>query len=237
MIDVIFSAASQAAPERVVANAYGTINALSIAGRTRERPALGDVQLLRRRPWRVDRERWAEPRQCADFHGDDPADGDPGSGLSGDVPAMGAAPRQRWAGMHRGGLGAIYEIELLEEHAEAFLFGERGRFAPQGVAGGSEAAMNVSLLTKPTRAGLSLPLASKMVGIPLKRAAVRLETPGGGGYGHPKDREPSAVARDVALGYLSESTADDAYGPAWRGASHEHCRRRCRRNVHRHFHS
>lgn len=33
MIDVIFSAASQAAPERVVANAYGTINALSIAGK------------------------------------------------------------------------------------------------------------------------------------------------------------------------------------------------------------
>lgn len=33
MIDVIFSAASEAAPERVVANAYGTINALSIAGK------------------------------------------------------------------------------------------------------------------------------------------------------------------------------------------------------------
>ncbi|MGD9865417.1 MAG: hydantoinase B/oxoprolinase family protein, partial [Pseudodonghicola sp.] len=33
MIDVIFAAMSQAAPDRVVANAYGTINALSIAGR------------------------------------------------------------------------------------------------------------------------------------------------------------------------------------------------------------
>ncbi|MDP4593007.1 MAG: hydantoinase B/oxoprolinase family protein, partial [Beijerinckiaceae bacterium] len=33
MIDVIFAAASQAAPDRVVANAYGTINALSIAGK------------------------------------------------------------------------------------------------------------------------------------------------------------------------------------------------------------
>jgi N-methylhydantoinase B len=32
MIDVIFAAAGQAAPDRVVANAYGTINALSIAG-------------------------------------------------------------------------------------------------------------------------------------------------------------------------------------------------------------
>jgi N-methylhydantoinase B len=33
MIDVIFSAMAGAAPDRVVANAYGTINALSIAGR------------------------------------------------------------------------------------------------------------------------------------------------------------------------------------------------------------
>ena len=31
MIDVVFSAFAQAAPDRVVANAYGTINALSIA--------------------------------------------------------------------------------------------------------------------------------------------------------------------------------------------------------------
>ena len=30
---------------------------------------------------------------------------------------------------HRGGLGAVYEIELLEESATAFLFGERGKFA------------------------------------------------------------------------------------------------------------
>lgn len=32
MIDVIFSATAQADPKRAVAHAYGTINALSIAG-------------------------------------------------------------------------------------------------------------------------------------------------------------------------------------------------------------
>ena len=31
-------------------------------------------------------------------------------------------------GRSRGGLGAIYEIELLEHEADVFLFGERGRF-------------------------------------------------------------------------------------------------------------
>ena len=44
-------------------------------------------------------------------------------------------------GRHRGGLGAIYEIELLEDSAEAFIFGERGR--SRGVAGGEPAASNV----------------------------------------------------------------------------------------------
>ena len=38
----------------------------------------------------------------------------------------------------------VDEIEVLEKNgAEAFLFGERGRFAPKGIAGGEDAAMNV----------------------------------------------------------------------------------------------
>ena len=48
-------------------------------------------------------------------------------------------PDSAGAGTHRGGLGAIYEIEVLEENgAEAFLFGERGRFAPKGIAEGGD---------------------------------------------------------------------------------------------------
>ena len=46
------------------------------------------------------------------------------------------------AGWNRGGLGAVYEIELLEKQANVFLFGERGRFAPPGVLGGGEGALN-----------------------------------------------------------------------------------------------
>ena len=46
-------------------------------------------------------------------------------------------------GRHRGGLGGIYEIELLEQSADVFLFGERGRYPPQGVAGGAPGACNI----------------------------------------------------------------------------------------------
>ena len=218
MIDVIFSAFAQAAPERVVANAYGTINALSIAGK------------------RANGARWV----MFSFYG-----GGHGGSIETDGLNHGNAPIstatippmeileaaypvmfRKWAlrpdsagpGQHRGGLGATYEIEVLEESAEAFLFGERGRFPPQGVAGGDPAAMNAFAFEQDD-GWATPPLASKMLGIKLKRGqAVRLDTPGGGGYGPAADRPPEAVARDVALGYLTPEAATQAYGPAWQEA-------------------
>ena len=215
MIDVIFSAAAQAAPERVVANAYGTINALSIAGKR------GNGA-----PWVM-----------FSFYGGGHGGSSEGDGLNhGNAPISTATipPMEileaaypvmfrQWAlrggsagaGTHRGGLGAVYEIELLEENAEAFLFGERGRFAPRGVAGGGEAALNVFSYEQED-GWHHPPMASKMRGIALRRGqAVRLETPGGGGYGPASARAPEAVARDVAMGYLGEEDATRLYGPGW----------------------
>ncbi len=216
MIDVIFSAASQAAPDRVVANAYGTINALSIAGKR----ANGQAFVM------------------FSFYG-----GGHGGSLEGDGLNHGNAPIstatippleileaaypvmfRQWAlrpdsagaGTHRGGLGAVYEIELLEKNASVFLFGERGRFPPRGVAGGTVGALN-RFAYEQDDGWHTPPLTSKMLDIKLKRGqAVRLETPGGGGYGPSEGRAAEAVARDVALGYLTAENADRLHGPAWR---------------------
>jgi N-methylhydantoinase B len=219
MIDVIFAAAGQAAPDRVVANAYGTINALSIAGKRKNGA-----------PWVM-----------FSFYGGGHGGSPEGDGLNhGNAPISTATippmeileaaypvmfrqwalrPDSAGAGAHRGGLGAIYEIEVLEENgAEAFLFGERGRFAPKGAAGGSEAAMNVFSYEQ-ADGWHHPPLASKMRGITLAQGqAVRLETPGGGGYGAAARRDPQAVARDVALGLITADAADRDYGTAWKGA-------------------
>ena len=218
MIDVIFAAAAQAAPERVVANAYGTINALSIAGRRES----------------------GQPWVMFSFYGGGHGGSVESDGLNhGNAPISTATippmeileaaypvmfrqwalrPDSGGAGAHRGGLGAIYEIELLEERAEAFLFGERGRFPPQGVAGGGPAALN-RFSYEQADGWHTPPLASKITGVKLARGqAVRLETPGGGGYGAAAERAPAAVARDVALGYLSAEAADAAYGPVWKEA-------------------
>ena len=105
-------------------------------------------------------------------------------------------------GRHRGGLGAIYEIELLEEQADAFLFGERARFAPRGVHGGGPGAAN-RFSYQQQDGWHEPPMASKVVGVKLVRGQrVRLETPGGGGWGDAAARAPEAVARDVRLGYV-----------------------------------
>jgi N-methylhydantoinase B len=211
MIDVIFSTAAQFAPDRAVANAYGTINALSIAGKR----ANG-------KPWVM-----------FSFYG-----GGHGGSLESDGLNHGNAPIstatippmeileaaypvmfKQWAlrpdsagpGRHRGGLGAVYEIELLDDSAEAFLFGERGRFAPQGVVGGGEGAMN-HFEYQQDDGWHEPPLTSKMRGIKLTRGqSVRLETPGGGGYGPAAERSADAVARDVALGYLTPAAAARHY--------------------------
>jgi N-methylhydantoinase B len=44
---------------------------------------------------------------------------------------------------------------------------------------------------------------------------LRLETPGGGGYGPPAERARDAVRRDLALGLIGEKAARRDYG--WTG--------------------
>lgn len=216
MIDVIFSAAAQAAPDRVVANAYGTINALSIAGKRKNGA-----------PWVMFSFYGGGHGGSAESdglnHGNAPistATIPPMEILEAAYPVMfrqwALRPDSAGAGRHRGGLGAVYEIELLEENAEAFLFGERGRFAPAGVTGGGNGALN-HFEYEQDDGWHEPPLTSKMLGIKLKRGqSVRLETPGGGGYGPASERDPAAVARDVALGYITEEAATAAYGEAWK---------------------
>jgi N-methylhydantoinase B len=203
LIDVVFQAIAQIAPERSNGCAYGTINALSLAGH------------------RKNGARWVMFSFFGGGHGGHPN----GDGLNhGNAPISTATipPLEileaaypvmfvQWAlrpdsggkGKHRGGLGAIYEIELLEENADVFLFGERGKYSPPGVVGGKGGAKNI--FTFDTEDGTKTPpFVSKMVGIKLQRGqTIKLQTPGGGGFGDPGERSDKAIARDVALGYVS----------------------------------
>lgn len=207
MIDVIFSATSQADPARAVAHSYGTINALSIAGHRTDAARQG--------------QRWV----MFSFFGGGHGGHSEGDGLShGNAPISTATipPLEilesaypirftQWAlransggeGQHRGGLGAVYEIELLEESAEAFIFGERGKAAPKGIAQGDNGLPNVFSYQNDGR-WQTPAMVSKMRGIPLKKGErVRLETPGGGGWGDSRTRDVKQREHDVAMGYVT----------------------------------
>ena len=208
LIDVLFCAFEHIAPERVNGCAYGTINALSMAG------------------YRSNGARWVMFSFFGGGHGGHPE----GDGLNhGNAPISTATipPLEileaaypvaftQWAlrpdsggvGKHRGGLGAIYEIELLEESATVFLFGERGKFPPPGVVGGGAGAMNKfayqSADEETAFPDKTPPLASKITGVKLRKGQrVRLETPGGGGYGNAQERPEELIRNDLAQGYVS----------------------------------
>jgi len=211
LIDVLFQAFEHIAPERVNGCAYGTINALSIAGH------------------RKNGSRWVMFSFFGGGHGGHPE----GDGLNhGNAPISTATippleileaaypvaftqwalrPDSGGAGKHRGGLGAIYEIELLEKSATAFLFGERGKFPPPGVVNGGPGAVNKFYYDSDDDDAInnkkSPPLVSKITGIKLRKGQrVRLETPGGGGYGKPADRLQHLIDNDMAQGYISKES-------------------------------
>jgi N-methylhydantoinase B len=212
VIDVIFGAFAKAAPERANGSPFATINALSLAG------------------WRAHGRRWVmfcffggglggSPESDGLNHANNPistATIPPVEILESLYPIMftqwALRPDSGGPGRHRGGLGAIYEIEALaDDGAEVFLLGERGKYPPFGVNGGKPAALNRFVYE--TDSGESTPpLVSKATDIKINRGQkVRLETPGGGGFGDPTTREPGRVVRDVRLGYISRDAARRDY--------------------------
>jgi N-methylhydantoinase B len=80
------------------------------------------------------------------------------------------------------------------------------RFAAQGYGGGKPGAFGgfrTSLGTRPNpKLSLSFPACTRFT----------LDLPGGGGFFDPFDRDPEAVARDVAEGLVSVKAARSEYG-------------------------
>jgi N-methylhydantoinase B len=111
------------------------------------------------------------------------------------------------AGQYRGGFGLDYEIELLRGEARASFVMDHGRTGPQGALGGQDGAVN---RVEVIRNGVTLvpEHLSKAQDIALKPGdRVRVRTPGGGGYGPAKARDPALVAEDVRLGRYSAKDA------------------------------
>ena len=106
------------------------------------------------------------------------------------------------AGKFRGGLGQVIELGGAGATPIALLCNfERVRNPARGRNGGQAgAAGNVTL-----RSGRPIRPKGRQTVPP--RDAIRLELPGGGGYGDPRERDPERVLDDLLDGMI---TADDA---------------------------
>ena len=213
LIGVIFGALGKAQPDRATAAPFGTINALSLSGQ------------------RGDGTRWVmfsffggglggNPDSDGLHHANNPistATIPPVEILEAANPVIftqwALRPDSGGPGLHRGGVGAVYEIEALAPgRTEIALLGERGRFAPFGVAGGAAGATNGFWWQGP-EGRATPPMASKVVGVSIGQGQrLRLESPGGGGWGDPRKRPLDAVARDIRLGHVSVEAAVRDYG-------------------------
>ncbi|MGN6380605.1 MAG: hydantoinase B/oxoprolinase family protein [Gaiellales bacterium] len=117
-------------------------------------------------------------------------------------------------GRYRGGLGIDLSFRMLED-AWVTSTVERTKNAPWGLEGGGEARANSMQVELPD--GTRTPY-SKATRLPLPRGAtVHLHTGGGGGFGDPAERDPAAVAEDIAEGYVSETEARRQYPHAFDG--------------------
>ncbi|MGD9942240.1 MAG: hydantoinase B/oxoprolinase family protein [Burkholderiaceae bacterium] len=103
-------------------------------------------------------------------------------------------------GRHRGGLGVRRDFEFPYDECTFTIMSDGRKFAPWGLAGG-ESGRCARYILDPLGEARELP--SKVTVTVPKGGRVRIETPGGGGFGDPAGRDPELAANDVRNGYVS----------------------------------
>jgi N-methylhydantoinase B len=184
IVDVLLRALAQALPDRIPAAASGTMNNLTIGGidlRTGEpfayyetiaggmsgrptKPGVSGVHthMTNSLNTPVEALEYSYPLRVRQYS---------------------LRPRSGGAGRQRGGDGIVREIEVLAD-AEVTLLADRRVRGPWGLSGGAAGLPgNASIIR---RDGSSEPLPGKFNVRLVKGERIRIETPGGGGWGRPR---------------------------------------------------
>jgi len=124
------------------------------------------------------------------------------------------------AGEFRGGVGYTKTLTCLNDEIVISQMTDRHKTEPWGLKGGLPGGKGATLfmrsgstewLTASQAYNKTSP--SKYSNIAIRKGdRVRLVMPAGGGYGNPEERDGSAVADDVAEGYVSAEAARKTYG-------------------------
>lgn len=115
------------------------------------------------------------------------------------------------AGQHRGGMGIARQIRSLHEQLSCTVRCDAALFGAAGLNGGLEGGTS-RVVQNPGRDDEKR-LPNKISGHVLPYGqSIRLETPGGGGYGDPALRSAQAIRQDILGGKISRAAAERDYG-------------------------
>lgn len=116
-------------------------------------------------------------------------------------------------GRFRGGCGTVIEFELLRGEAKASLVADRSTQGPRGIAGGKDGAPSRYRFIFSDGTEYVPPLRNKDQDVVLGAGdRIILETPGGGGYGLPLERDPDLIRSDLRNEYYDAETIDTHFG-------------------------
>ena len=114
-------------------------------------------------------------------------------------------------GKFRGGLGMRRDYHFPEDSTTFTILSDRDIAGPRGIFGGLDGRKAYCVLYSDTLKEKSMELPSKCVVNLNPGDTISFQTPGGGGYGDPKKRNPKFVLNDVKSGKISIERAKEIY--------------------------
>jgi N-methylhydantoinase B len=220
VIDTVFKALGPAIPDRVIAGHHADLVFPNIHG---IHPADGKLFIVGIGPlgggWGAKREEDGVSVTVCINDGD--THNSPSEQLEAKYPVLveryAIREDSSGAGRTRGGLGAEMVVQALSAFSLTTRI-DRMHCKPWGLEGGAEAAGNSIGIRRNGKWEMDLPNA-KVFNVRLNRGdAYMMQSGGGGGFGHPMQRDPELVAEDVREGYVSRAVAQNVYGVVLTGA-------------------
>jgi N-methylhydantoinase B len=106
------------------------------------------------------------------------------------------------AGRFRGGLGIRRDYRMLASQVEISLSGERHHVPAPGIAGGADGAPGRFVVNPDTDSAVALPSVARDIRL-REGDVLRVDTPGGAGFGPVSDRNPDLLRRDLEQGRVT----------------------------------
>ncbi len=202
IVDVLIGALAPLAPEKALAACQGTMNNLTLGGID---PRSGE-------PYTIYETMGGGFGGRLGLDGIDGVHSHMSNTLNTPVEALETAyplrveryelrPSTGGRGRFRGGLGLRRDIRVVEHKATLSLLSDRRIGQPYGLFGGDLGARGENVLI---RGDIEKPLPGKCVLQLHPGDMISVRTPGGGGYGDPKEREEALIQRDLEEGKSSD---------------------------------